>query len=769
MKYWKNLIFIRIALISSILLQQSTVYASIDQQTQSRKHSTAHYFPNGTIYILGGIEFDLIDATQSQFVSSILTLRFDKKDFSLHSTAATTNDSLPILLPPTIGHTSHLHVPSSSLVSVFGMQQQNKESPPLIPSPSSTSAIQQNEIPTAIENSSPASRYKHASVLKNKNDLYVIGGRHTDETHQLIDPQDMIWKYSFSDRTWSNLHPISTISSMAGHATVVYGQWLISCFGEQEGGLSNSCTWFDTITFNSTKITPTASGSSIKEWPTARTYASMISLPNNSNEYVLFGGESGEETLDDIWKLHVDSEFTMGWQQIDYKNLENINYKRSGHASTLIDDMNVVLYYGGQSDDRSLLTTDPIYLDLAKMEWIQSKSMNSSSGRIIRQDGVELGNSNISENNGLSGGAIAGIIVGIIGLIALGLGFFVWRKRHQRQQHIHQQSRAARFSRSPSPMHSIALQQHRNEEKIQQSNSNASSGFQVGGGRYSRTGLADSNFLNLPELALSRHSNNRISAISLGDEFRFSADDYRRHSHQSTESAILGGNSNSSTIPKIELTNSNRGERNSNNSSGKSANYQLNPLYEDDNNTSPTATNSKKRESTGFKRLTLNLFSGASSSQQQDHQGTSKKKDRSSSLFQLRSSRLLQPGTPNTPGTPDGRFPLSPKGIGLQSRVSLGAKSVASVQWVGFNDNMDYNGNNWRDSSGSSMHLAVVNAQRASSYYTSDSAQSTPRSPRFPSHLRDSTAHYQVNENEANSSKLELTKSSSPTPEDFGK
>lgn len=731
MKYWNKICVFHLPLFSSLLLlQQSTVHASTEQQLQGRKHSTAHYFPNGTIYILGGIEYDPTGGTPTQFAPPILTLYLDKEDFSLYSTTANISTSGPISLPPITGHTSHLHVPSNSLFSVFG-KPQNKDSPPLICSPPSTSAVQQEKISSSItnNNSTPTSRYQHTSVLINNNDLYVVGGRSiVDNTDQLISPQDMIWKFSYDKNTWTRLLPpatSATSSSMAGHNTIVYdNRWLISCCGQQEDLLiSNSCTWFDTLSLNSTKIT--ASNNSTKEWPSARRYASMISLPNKSNEYILFGGESEKEDIfDDIWKVHVDSALTMTWQKINYKNIENINYKRSGHASALIDDTNVVLYYGGQNGNHSL-ATDPIYLDLSKMEWINIK--NSNYGMAITKNGAELTGAGNSGNNRLSDGAIAGIIVSILGVIALGIGLFVWRKRQQRQQHIHQQSRAARFSRSPSPMHSIALRQQRDEEKLQQEANNINgNGVQEVQGGDTRTGLAGSNFLSLPELALSRHSNNRISAISLGDEFRFSTEDYRRQSHQTTNT------NNSIIIPKIELVN-------------------------------PTTVNSKKRESTGFKRLTLNLFSG--SSQQQDEYGpSSRKKDRSSSLFQLRASRLLQPSTPNTPNTPDGRYPLSPKGNGLQSRMSLGAKSVSSVQWIGFNDSMDYKGSNWRDSSASSMHLAVVNAHKSSShtslYYTSDSAQSTPRSPRFPSHLRDSAAHYQLSDNEANSYNVEVRKGS---------
>ncbi|KAI9273581.1 hypothetical protein BY458DRAFT_508251 [Sporodiniella umbellata] len=67
-------------------------------------------------------------------------------------------------------------------------------------------------------------------------------------------------------------------------------------------------------------------------------------------------------------------------------------------------------------------------------------------------------------------------------------------------------------------------------------------------------------------------------------------------------------------------------------------------------------------------------------------------------------------------------------------RASLGTPSVASVQWVGFNATMDYQG----QGSHANVHLAVKNAGRASLYTNDSSTQSTPRSPMFPLHLQDS-------------------------------
>ncbi|CAO3640397.1 unnamed protein product [Mucor hiemalis] len=712
MRFWET-VFVHVLLLISILLQ-STV-ASIE--LQGRKHSTVHSFPNGTIYVLGGIS----NATKSQLSSPNLTLRVDIKDFSLHSIHSPSNNTT---FPPTTGHTSHIHVPSNSIISCFGLQQHNKASPPIIPSPSSS-----------FNKTIPLGRHQHTSALIN-NHLYIIGGKQVT-TNALIEAQDMIWAYSFLNNSWSRIQ--STTESMTGHSTVVYNnRWLISCFGQQHRELTNDCTWFDTISFNYKKITP----SSITEWPNARLYASMISLPNN--EYILFGGENKNSTIfDDVWKLKVNSSsFTMNWKKVDYKRINGYDYRRSGHASTLIAENNIILYYGGQNDPHSITVSDPIYLDISKMEWIETKNMKSDHVGITNRNGVELGDTNgksiLEEKHGLSGGAIGGIVISIIGVCAVGIGFFVWKKRHSRQRNIHNKSRAARFSQSPTPMFKVKQREIEHEKSHHEGN-NHQGDLEKDGSKLQ--GLANTNFLSLPELALNNHS--RISTISLGAEFCFHPDDYRRQSHQSLKSAFSGERD---VMSNLGLQH-NESIAPHNNSDSSFNRQQLESLSEEDHGSMP-ANNYKRRESTGFKRLTLNLFSSSS-----NDQAANKKKDRSSSLFQLRSSKLLQP---STPATPDGRYPYPP-GKGSQSRASLGAKSVSSIQWVGFNDNMDLKGNNWRGSSASSMHLAVKNA-RASSYYTSDSSQSTPRSPMFPHHLRDSTSQYHINEMEASSWKTGVNK-----------
>lgn len=646
---------------------QSSVYASI----LPRKHSTAHYFQNGTVYILGGIDLNAMNnsripsPTSQQFDSSIIILRLDKKDFSLHSYA----DPSPNFYYPNIaGHTSHVHYPSNTIISVLGLllQEEKPNAPPLINIPSVESFNITNL---------PNRRYMHTSTLINDT-LHVIGGKDVI-THKQVN--DVVWNYSFSTQLWTQ--QISNVPSMSGHITIVYYQWLISCFGENlNGSLVPKCTWFNTVSLNVTQV----DFANNVDWPTARKYASMISL-SNKNKYVLFGGQNKSAILDDIWYLHINTTFSMNWKKINTLT----NYKRSAHASALIDE-DVILYYGGQDSPNSL-ETNPIYFNITNKEWIHAKNQNSNPQTKL---GVDLDSKSNGQNNEnkISGGTIGGIITGIACILGLGIAYFVWKKRHQRRQKL-SDSRAARFSQSYPPQQQQQIPE-KTESIIHYTHKENTNKLQGDGLKE-----GEENSISLPELAL--RNNNRISTISLGTEFQFSAEEYHhRHSHHSTDNSSILGLQH--TIPKIAFTNKSNGS-----TASDSSKYELQQQEQQlpmESLTEGKPVNYKRRESTGFNRLTLNLFS--------NNNNENSKKSRSSSLFQLRSSRLLQPNTPTTPNITDNRYP------NMHSRVSLSAKSVSSVQWVGFNDNMD----GWRDSTGSSLHLAVTNEQRTSMYHTDSSA-----------------------------------------------
>lgn len=622
---------------------------------KGRKHSTAHFSPNGTIYILGGTEST--NNSQLEFASPLLTLHFKSTDLSLHSSASTLDNHFL----PSIGHTSHI-ISNNTLISVFGLHPlQYKDASSLIPS----------SIFSKHNSTHPSNRYGHTSLLMN-HDLYIIGGI-LSSTHQQV--HDVIWKYSLSKNTWIQLPSSLTLSN---HVSFAFRHWIISCFGKRMSSTSNGCVWFDTINSHSTvvrKINPT------QEWPNARIYASITTLPHQSS-YVLFGGENEKEILDDLWQLDLNKPFEMKW-----KRLESSGQCRSGHAEILMNDL--ILYYGGQTDPWSL-ADEPLYLNTTTRKWI-----HKTTAPYYQLD-VPEAPSNIEKGNnkqGLGSGAIAGIVIGIVVILVLGAGAFLWRK-YKVKHTTHSKSRAARFSHSPS--NTVSLRQLAYMEKTQSTHTDLDNNKN-----------RPEPFLSLPELAVTNTNNSRISSISLGAEFKFTTEEYYHRQSSRLSCNNLSRQSLSASADAVEKKGSP--------TIGKSL----------DSQDKKPETNS----TTGLKRMTLNLFSNNTADLTAGQ--PSNEKGAQSGIFQLRGSRFLQPKAPE-----EVRYSGL---VNNSSRTSFGGKSVASVQWVGFNDNMDYKGSLWRDSSSSSLHLAVKNAaNRTSSYYTTESTQSTPISPMFPHHLRDS-------------------------------
>ncbi|CAO3698441.1 unnamed protein product [Rhizopus stolonifer] len=347
---------------------------------KGRRYSTAHYFPNGTIYILGGTE----NTSNFEFASPLLTLHL-QKDFSLHSSASTNHHFLP-----SIGHTSHLS--NNSIFSVFGLH------------------------PSQYSNSDPSPRYKHTSLLDYPH-LYVIGGLST-LSHQPI--TDALWRHSVSDNSWI---PFSFIP-LSGHVSFQFKHWILSCFGHQRSLLSNDCIAFDTILSNITKIR------SVQGWPTARIHATIT--PQGS-KYILFGGKDQKGVLDDVWEAQLDTPLDIRWTK-----LEAIGHPRSGHVAIPLTQQQLILYYGGQQTS-SLMADEPLYLNTTSGQWIQRR-------RPVYQ--LEMSSETV-DDQGLGGGAIAGIIVGLVAAIVLGtVGFLLW-KRHRNKKPA-SVSRATRFSQSPS-------------------------------------------------------------------------------------------------------------------------------------------------------------------------------------------------------------------------------------------------------------------------------------------------------------------------------
>ncbi|KAI8875993.1 hypothetical protein K501DRAFT_289132, partial [Backusella circina FSU 941] len=322
------------------------------------------------------------------------------------------------------------------------------------------------------------------------------------------------------------------------------------------------------------------------EGPAVRTYASM--MPFKDGHYLLYGGETKEnEILSDIWELVILQPFDMSWRKIGD---DSKGKKRSGHVGILLSN-DTALYYGGSGVEEEGIS---LFFNVTSMKWIET---SAKGDQLLVKRAEEISPSSSAP---LNGGAIAGIVIGI--LILVGAIYLLWRKFGQKK--IPAPSRATRFQ-PQIPLQRPTVNETPPPLKEQQQQQFA---------------------LSLPEIAFAS-SNSRLS---LGPNFGY----------------LPGSNKSETSLQSL-------------------------------------------RES----------------------------KSRTSSVYPARKSYLYPPPTPRTP---DSTFSNSVRG-------SISAKSVSSVQWVGFNDNMDYSTND--------VHLSITN--RASNYYSDTSAQTTPRSPMFPNYLKD--------------------------------
>jgi hypothetical protein len=446
-----------------LLNLQSPVYASIGK---SRKHSTAHYFTNGTLIVLGGTVTDL-NTTETQFAPPILSLFFNPEDLSLTSS---TLDTSP-LLQPMSGHTSHYNSSSGSLFSVFGIYPNGHYSPPMqshfkLLSPSAyhdQEEKRQNEI----------GRQHHSSSYVNST-LYIFGGYYIRNGKKQLENDSLIIHENKTARAIS-------FPSIYGHSTIQYQQWLISCFGHQEQSFNRHCIWFDTTSLSVSNIIVTS-----PEGPAARTYASMVSIKDG--HYILYGGETGEnEVLDDVWELIILQPFEMTWKKLGGNSKGK---KRSGHVGIPLSN-EIILYFGGisrvEEEDVSHL------FNITNMEWIETP--DKSNQLLIKRAEESSSTSSAS----LNGGGIAGIVIGI--LILLGVIYLLWRRIGKKK--IRAPSRATRFQ-PQIPLQRPAvnetappLEEHQPQQQQQQQQQQPF-------------------VLSLPEIALS--SNSRLS---LGPNFGY--------------------------------------------------------------------------------------------------------------------------------------------------------------------------------------------------------------------------------------------------------
>ncbi|KAI8342311.1 hypothetical protein BC941DRAFT_509228 [Chlamydoabsidia padenii] len=648
-----------------------------------------------------------------------------------------TNTIYPSSLLPTRGHTTHWI--DNTLVSIFGKPNQppitiveTQYSPPSVSiQPSSSSS-----------SSSPSRRYAHTTTLIHNNNnttqLFLIGGSTIDDDQ----PQSDIWALDWLSKTWSKLavqgDPFS--SGLMGHvALAVYrshSTHLLTCFGANHHTYAQHCTLFNTKTMEWKRLTHHSSS------PTARIHASLI--PANDTHAILYGGLSDTLTLlDDLWWVHVKEYDTSG---ITFTFLGH-SIPRAGHVATMISEK-LMLVKGGDDKDTTIVDLESSYDGNQRYHKrrLTLRSITEDVGQGAPSSTVTPDGNDGGTTNGISGGAIGGIVVAVFALVGIILFvFYQRRKRQQRNYDLH--SRAARFSLSTPPRPSESYVERRSMA-IQQ-----------------------------PEAAKTR-----LSHMSFGSEFGVSASGLRTSFGSSTSlpqpvikskptmSSTMSSSSTSNlpaSAPPLSISTNNNNHPDLLDSPSRqlytnwicetpvppviNPDISIDPRHtsmyinqsmtrsdqEDDHDSGEDGT--KKRSSIAFKRLRLSLFKPLDVSITEYNDTTSASLDsapssntpddttnatkRRSSMFGL--TKLLNLGDRHE------QQKIYPH-LQVDPRDSLGSKSVASLQWVEFNNDMDFSGNL------TPRQLAVMNHRQSCATLSSGSGfgsgyvedHSRPTSPR---------------------------------------
>lgn len=287
---------------------------------------------------------------------------------------------------------------------------------------------------TAVSESAnvPALRYGHTSLVTNQS-VFVWGGMSGSQT-VLGD----VWQLSLVNMTWS---PISTHAPrLVGHSSIIYNQWIVTCFGRnQQNKLHRKCHVIDSLTGSSHKF---AYNGDIR--PKARAWASLT-MPDNSTTAILYGGHSKNGSLlNDLWTLDVsDLPTSMTWKHIPFNvSTGAIATARAGHiALPIVPAANAscsfILIHGGEGPNNYTNDSTVQYLDVNSLTWVSPSAVAQQLGGGIMMSDVTTNGSLDYQQNGdtdtsthhLSGGAIGGIVVGCLALVAAAFGLFVWHRR----------------------------------------------------------------------------------------------------------------------------------------------------------------------------------------------------------------------------------------------------------------------------------------------------------------------------------------------------
>ncbi|KAF9943386.1 hypothetical protein BGZ67_000066 [Mortierella alpina] len=187
-----------------------------------------------------------------------------------------------------------------------------------------------------------------------------------------------------------------------------------------------SLPWIDIST-----ATPTI-GNQLTLGPIPRPRQDHCSVLTKSRKVIIFGGYEalGPSTLNDVWVLDL---VTWTWQQILPLNPSQPRY---GHTCNLAGANMIV--YGGRAKTANSTGEVGYYKDVQVYDVMQSAWLTTY---IPREDTTPVSlpppggpsgpDPEKSNGNGLSAGAVIGIVIGAVVLVACAIGLFVYRKRQK--------------------------------------------------------------------------------------------------------------------------------------------------------------------------------------------------------------------------------------------------------------------------------------------------------------------------------------------------
>ncbi|ORZ20775.1 hypothetical protein BCR42DRAFT_489243 [Absidia repens] len=264
---------------------------------------------------------------------------------------------------------------------------------------------------------------------------YVFGGI---ITYTNIVPNRNLLTLTLSSKQWSTLPLGPGTTLRTDHASAMDKNGIIYYTGGRIGSPSGGVYSWNTnvpltsITTYDTKAQTWGSVAVSGANPTLRNSHTFTYLPKD-NKFVLFGGKQGlSETpgsFDDICYTFDPAEKT--WTR---QNVTTIGSgSRFGHSAVLYNNVYLFIIFG--ADEVTMSMNDFHVLNVQNWSWVTQFSANG----LPDANGNGNGNGNNSSTGGknsddptpISGGAIAGIVIGVVAAIGIAAGAFFFLRRRR--------------------------------------------------------------------------------------------------------------------------------------------------------------------------------------------------------------------------------------------------------------------------------------------------------------------------------------------------